>query len=93
MTYITDINFRIWIYWYFTNIKFVIDSGFFKMRKFFPKLNIDTLKVTKISKNSALQRAGRTGREAPGVCYRLYTQKDYNNFEDNIEPEIIKQLI
>ena len=72
------------------NIKYIIDSGFFKMRKFYPKINIDMLKVTKISKNSALQRAGRTGREAPGVCYRLYTQKDYNNFEDNIEPEILR---
>ena len=70
------------------NIKFVIDSGFFKMRKFYPKLNIDTLKVTPISKNSALQRAGRTGRESPGKCYRLYTQEEYNNFEENIEPEI-----
>ena len=28
------------------NIKYIIDSGFFKMRKFYPKLNIDTLKVT-----------------------------------------------
>ena len=70
------------------NIKFVIDSGFFKMRKFYPKLNIDTLKVTPISKNSALQRAGRTGRESPGCCYRLYTQEEYNSFEENIEPEI-----
>ena len=70
------------------NIKFVIDSGFFKMRKFYPKLNIDTLKITQISKNSSLQRAGRTGRESPGVCYRLYTQDEYNNFEENTEPEI-----
>ena len=70
------------------NIKFIIDSGFFKMRKFYPKLNIDTLKITPISKNSALQRAGRTGRESSGICYRLYTQKEYNNFEENTEPEI-----
>ena len=70
------------------NIKFVIDSGFFKMRKFYPKLNIDTLKITPISKNSALQRSGRTGRESSGNCYRLYTQKEYNNFTENTEPEI-----
>ena len=70
------------------NIKFIIDSGFYKMRKFYPKLNIDTLKITPISKNSALQRAGRTGREAPGNCYRLYTQNEYNNFIENSEPEI-----
>ena len=70
------------------NIKFIIDSGFYKMRKFYPKLNIDTLTITPISKNSALQRAGRTGREASGVCYRLYTQNEYNNFIENSEPEI-----
>ena len=70
------------------NIKFIIDSGFYKMRKFYPKLNIDTLTITPISKNSALQRAGRTGREAPGDCYRLYTQNEYNNFIENSEPEI-----
>ena len=70
------------------NIKFIVDSGFFKMRKFYPKLNIDTLKITSISKNSALQRAGRTGRESAGNCYRLYSQKEYNNFSENTEPEI-----
>ena len=72
------------------NIKYIIDSGFFKMRKFYHKLNIDTLKVTKISKNSALQRAGRAGRESAGICYRLYTQEEYNNFLDQNEPEILR---
>ena len=72
------------------NIKYIIDSGFFKMRKFYPKLNIDTLKVTKISKNSALQRAGRAGRESAGICYRLYTQEEYKNFSEQTEPEILR---
>ena len=72
------------------NIKYIIDSGFFKMRKFYPKLNIDTLKVTQISKNSALQRAGRAGRESPGICYRLYTQEEYKNFSEQTEPEILR---
>ena len=72
------------------NIKYIIDSGFFKMRKFYPKLNIDTLKVTQISKNSALQRAGRAGRESPGICYRLYTKEEYKNFSEQTEPEILR---
>lgn len=72
------------------NIKYIIDSGFFKMRKFYPKLNIDTLKVTQISKNSALQRTGRAGRESAGICYRLYTQEEYKNFNEQTEPEILR---
>jgi HrpA-like RNA helicase len=72
------------------NIKYIIDSGFFKMRKFYPKLNIDTLKVTQISKNSALQRTGRAGRESAGICYRLYTQAEYKNFNEQTEPEILR---
>ena len=72
------------------NIKFVIDSGFCKMRKFFPELNIDTLKIKKISKNSALQRSGRTGREGPGSCYRLYTNEEYIQMSENTEPEILR---
>ena len=59
------------------------------MRKFYLKLNIDTLKVTKFSKNSALQKASSAGRESLGVCYRLSTQEEYNNFLELTEPEIL----
>ena len=49
-----------------------------------------TLKVTQISKNSALQRTGRAGRESAGICYRLYTQEEYKNFNEQTEPEILR---
>ncbi len=39
-----------------------------------------------ISKASAKQRAGRTGRVRPGSVYRLYTQKAYNDYMDEFEP-------
>uniref|UniRef100_A0A915K2A6 RNA helicase n=1 Tax=Romanomermis culicivorax TaxID=13658 RepID=A0A915K2A6_ROMCU len=38
--------------------------------------------------SQANQRAGRAGREAPGFCYRLYKESDYDMFEANITPEI-----
>lgn len=41
------------------------------------------LKEFSISKASANQRKGRAGRTGPGVCYRFYTQEDYDNFEVN----------
>lgn len=41
-----------------------------------------------ISKDSAKQRAGRTGRTRPGICYRLCTEKVYKSLEEHRPPEI-----
>lgn len=41
-----------------------------------------------ISKDSAKQRAGRTGRTRPGVCYRMCTLQKYENLEEHRPPEI-----
>ena len=72
------------------NIKFIIDCGFFKMRKYIHKLNIDTLQINQISKNSAIQRTGRAGRESEGKCFRLYSEETYNKFNEFTEPEILR---
>ncbi len=72
------------------NIKFIVDSGYCKIRKYYHKWNIDTLLISQISKNSAIQRAGRAGRESEGKCFRLYTEEKYNNFKENTEPEILR---
>ena len=58
-------------------IVFVIDPGFSKQKVYNPRLKIESLLVSPISKASAKQRAGRAGRTQPGKCYRLYTQKAY----------------
>ena len=41
-----------------------------------------------MAKAQAQQRAGRAGREAPGSCYRLYTEVAYEGLADAPEPEI-----
>lgn len=41
-----------------------------------------------ISKASATQRAGRTGRTRPGVCHRMCTLDKYESLEDHRPPEI-----
>ena len=41
-----------------------------------------------ISKDSAKQRAGRTGRTRPGVCYRMCTSAKFESLEDHRPPEI-----
>lgn len=58
-------------------VKFVIDSGFSRLKVFKPKMGIDALLVYPISQANANQRAGRAGRTSSGVCYRLYTENQY----------------
>jgi ATP-dependent helicase HrpB len=43
-----------------------------------------------VTKSSAIQRAGRAGREAPGVCHRLYSKQDFDEREEFTVPEILK---
>lgn len=70
-------------------IKYVIDSGFCKMKSYNPRTGVNALQVTSISKASAKQRAGRAGRTGPGKCFRLYTAYSFQHAlsEDTI-PEI-----
>lgn len=70
-------------------IKYVIDPGFCKMKSYNPRTGMESLLVTPISKASANQRAGRSGRTGPGKCFRLYTAYNYyNDLDDNTVPEI-----
>lgn len=70
-------------------IVFVVDPGFCKQNRFSSKTGMETLAITRISKASADQRAGRAGRNRPGVCFRLYTREEFKSeFEENTQPEI-----
>ncbi|KAI8997091.1 P-loop containing nucleoside triphosphate hydrolase protein [Pilobolus umbonatus] len=69
-------------------IKYVIDCGLAKLRGYNPKIGVESLLLHPISKSSAWQRTGRAGREAAGVCYRLYTENTFRELEDNTVPEI-----
>ncbi|KAF0535214.1 P-loop containing nucleoside triphosphate hydrolase protein [Gigaspora margarita] len=69
-------------------VKYVVDTGKCKMKKFNSRVGMESLSIVNISKDSADQRMGRAGREAPGFCYRLYTEEEYNKMEKNTEPEI-----
>ncbi|KAK7379495.1 hypothetical protein VNO80_04957 [Phaseolus coccineus] len=69
-------------------VKYVIDSGLFKDCRYDPGSGMNVLKVCWISQSSADQRAGRAGRTEPGVCYRLYSETDYQSMDLNQEPEI-----
>ena len=59
-------------------VVYVIDPGFSKQKVYNPRIRVESLLVTPISKASARQRAGRAGRTRPGKCFRLYTEESFN---------------
>ncbi|KAL6714509.1 Salivary acidic proline-rich phosphoprotein 1/2 [Lecanora helva] len=73
-----------------SGVRFVIDCGKAKIKHFRSRIGFDSLLVKPISKSAAIQRKGRAGREAPGQCYRLYTEADYHTMEQSNKPEILR---
>lgn len=66
----------------------VVDSGFARVNRFDPTLGINRLELTRISKASATQRAGRAGRTAEGACLRLWTEREHMALAEFELPEI-----
>jgi ATP-dependent helicase HrpB len=66
----------------------VIDSGLARIARFDPHRGINTLLVEKISVASADQRAGRAGRTAPGICVRLWTEREHEQRALQELPEV-----
>ena len=59
----------------------VIDSGLAKMNYYNPRTFTSSLIEGPISRASSNQRKGRAGRTQPGMCYRLYSKKDFDHRE------------
>ncbi len=66
----------------------VIDSGLVRVLRFDTALSLNRLVVERISQASAEQRAGRAGRTGPGLCWRLWTQREQHALRDVETPEI-----
>ena len=71
-------------------IKHVIDPGIAKINFYNPRTFTSFLESKPISKASCNQRKGRAGRTAPGIVYRLYSKKDFENREDYTKEEIYR---
>lgn len=71
-----------------SGIKFVVDTGMVKAKRFNPDSGLEVLAVQRVSKAQAWQRAGRAGREDSGSCYRLYTEDEFDNLIPMTVPEI-----
>lgn len=51
-------------------------------------MRIARLKEQWVSRASAEQRRGRAGRTGPGLCFRLFSEEQYNALEEYSIPEI-----
>ena len=69
-------------------VRAVVDSGLAREPKFDVNSGFSTLTEVWISQASATQRAGRAGRVAPGITFRLWSES--RRLEPNTRPEILK---
>ncbi|KAJ4472706.1 P-loop containing nucleoside triphosphate hydrolase protein [Lentinula lateritia] len=74
-------------------VKYVIDTGKCKEKRYLARNTgggLDTLLTRDITQSSAMQRAGRAGREGSGHCFRLYTENAFKAMPLSAEPEIMR---
>ena len=69
-------------------VNIVIDSGREKVQRFHIARKLNQLSEQMISKASSIQRAGRAGRQSPGVCYRLWTKEQQQYLLENTPAQI-----
>ncbi|EGN98102.1 hypothetical protein SERLA73DRAFT_138368, partial [Serpula lacrymans var. lacrymans S7.3] len=72
-------------------VRYVIDTGKCKEKRYLTRDTgggFDTLLTRDVTQSSAMQRAGRAGREGPGFCFRLYTEDAFSSMAVSAEPEI-----
>lgn len=69
-------------------LKYVIESGWEKTTFYSPTHNIPFLITKPVTKSSAIQRFGRVGRKFYGYAYGMYTEADFQRFDDYKSPDI-----
>lgn len=68
----------------------VVDSGLVRRLRYDPATGLDRLELGKISRASADQRAGRAGRQGPGLCLRLWPAWEHAALPEREMPEILR---
>ena len=68
----------------------VVDSGLARRLRYDPAAGIDRLELARISRAAADQRAGRAGRQGPGLCLRLWPAREQAARPPYETPEIAR---
>lgn len=62
-------------------VRVVIDAGLSRVPRFDPRTGLTGLDTVRVTQDSADQRRGRAGRLEPGVCYRLWSEREQGTLE------------
>jgi ATP-dependent helicase HrpB len=71
-------------------VRVVVDAGRRRTSAVDPRTGLPGLVTTAVSRAGADQRAGRAGREAPGICYRMWAETDDRHRAEHDPPEITR---
>lgn len=70
-------------------VRVVIDAGLLRVPRFDPRSGLTRLDTIRVTQDSADQRRGRAGRLEPGVCYRLWTEREQATLAARRPPEML----
>lgn len=68
----------------------VVDCGLMRVSKFSPSSGMSRLETLPLTQDRAEQRRGRAGRVRPGVCWRLWTERENASRPSAMKPEILE---
>lgn len=71
-------------------VRIVVDAGLCRKQVFDARTALSHLETVRIGLDQADQRSGRAGRQAPGVCYRLWSLATEQRMAPVRTPEILE---
>ena len=71
-------------------VRVVIDAGLSRVPRYDPSGGLTRLETVRVSAAAADQRRGRAGRTQPGVCYRLWDERETRGLVPFDRPEILE---
>ncbi|HEY1752399.1 MAG TPA: ATP-dependent helicase HrpB, partial [Caulobacteraceae bacterium] len=71
-------------------VRVVIDAGLARVPRFDPASGLTRLETVRVSLAAADQRRGRAGRTEPGVCYRLWDERETRGLAPFDRPEMLE---
>ncbi|UBV44036.1 ATP-dependent helicase HrpB [Deinococcus taeanensis] len=71
-------------------VRVVVDGGLSRAQQFDPATGLSRMVTGRVTKDAATQRAGRAGRTAPGVAYRLWSERTQALLPAARPPEVLE---